>query len=153
MSGEDVYKRLIQGLTVTLRHSSIRPDLPVLLDGLKEMGIDQYDSLLLTTDGSTPGFYEEGVLDSLIKMVIDNGIPPIEAYNMASYNAANYYNITHLHGMIATGRVANINLLASKENPTPVSVLSKGKWVLEMESRWRITKRLTGIQTGFPHYP
>ncbi|CAN7574445.1 adenine deaminase C-terminal domain-containing protein [Rossellomorea sp. LjRoot5] len=129
MTGEDVYKRLIQGLTVTLRHSSIRPDLPALLDGLKEKGIDSYDSLLFTTDGSTPGFYEQGVLDFMIKMAIDKGIPLIEAYNMASYNVANYYNITHLHGMIATGRVANINFLRSKDDPTPVSVLSKGTWV------------------------
>ena len=71
MTGGDVYKRLIQGLTVTLRHSSIRPDLPVLLDGLKEKGIDSYDSLLFTTDGSTPGFYEQGVLDFMIKMAIE----------------------------------------------------------------------------------
>lgn len=131
MTGEDVYKRLIQGLTVTLRHSSIRPDLPVLLDGLKEKGIENFDSILLTTDGSTPAFHEEGVLNVLLKMIIDKGISPIEAYNMASYNAANYYNLTHLHGMIATGRVANINFLSRKEDPTPVSVLSKGKWVLK----------------------
>ncbi|MGM0852154.1 MAG: adenine deaminase C-terminal domain-containing protein [Bacillota bacterium] len=129
MTGEDVYKRLIQGLTVTLRHSSIRPDLPVLLDGLKEKGIDSYDSLLFTTDGSTPGFYEQGVLDFMIKMAIDKGIPSIEAYNMASYNVANYYHITHLHGMIATGRVANINFLSAIDDPTPISVLSKGEWV------------------------
>ena len=129
MTGEDVYKRLIQGLTVTLRHSSIRPDLPALLEGLIEKGIDSYDSLLFTTDGSTPGFYEQGILDFMIKMAIDKGVPPIEAYNMAGYNVANYYNITHLHGMIATGRVANINFLRSKDDPTPVSVLSKGIWV------------------------
>ncbi|MCA1056160.1 amidohydrolase family protein [Rossellomorea aquimaris] len=130
MTGEDVYKRLIQGLTVTLRHSSIRPDLPELLEGLEKMGIDHYDSILLTTDGSTPAFHEKGVLNVLLQMIIDKGISPIEAYNMASHNAARYYNLTHLHGLIATGRVANINFLDSKENPTPVSVLSKGQWVL-----------------------
>jgi adenine deaminase len=129
MTGEEVYKRLLQGLTVTLRHSSIRPDLPQLLQGLKEKEITNYDSLLFTTDGSTPAFHEEGVLDNLIKMAIDSGIPAIEAYNMASYNVARHYSLTSIHGMIATGRIANINFLESKENPTPVSVLSKGKWV------------------------
>src|SRR5690606_27341713 len=34
-----------------------------------------------------------------------------------------------LHGSIATGRIANINILESKDNPTPVSVLAKGKWM------------------------
>jgi adenine deaminase len=129
MTGEEVYKRLLQGLTVTLRHSSIRPDLPQLLQGLKEKEITNYDSLLFTTDGSTPAFHEEGVLDNLIKMAIDSGIPAIEAYNMASYNVAKHYSLTSIHGMIATGKIANINFLENKENPTPVSVLSKGKWV------------------------
>jgi adenine deaminase len=149
MTGEDVYKRLIQGLTVTLRHSSIRPDLPVLLDGLKEKGIDSYDSLLFTTDGSTPGFYEQGVLDFMIKMAIDKGIPPIEAYNMAGYNVANYYNITHLHGMIATGRVANINFLSAKDEPTPVSVLSKGNWVRRDGRQMEDTTEINWGTNGF----
>jgi adenine deaminase len=48
---------------------------------------------------------------------------------MATVNIARYYNIDHLHGNIATGRVANINFLSSIENPTPHSVLAKGKWV------------------------
>ncbi|WP_064094419.1 adenine deaminase C-terminal domain-containing protein [Rossellomorea aquimaris] len=149
MTGEEVYKRLIQGLTVTLRHSSIRPDLPVLLDGLKEQGIEHYDSLLLTTDGSTPGFYKDGVLDVLIKMAIDKGIPPIVAYNMASYNVANYYHLTHHHGMIATGRVANINILSHKDNPTPVSVLSKGKWVLRDGEQIEYNESINWETNGF----
>ncbi|MGG4166757.1 adenine deaminase C-terminal domain-containing protein [Rossellomorea vietnamensis] len=149
MTGEDVYKRLIQGLTVTLRHSSIRPDLPALLDGLREKGIDSYDSLLFTTDGSTPGFYEQGVLDFMIKMAIDKGIRPIEAYSMASYNVANYYNITHLHGMIATGRVANINFLSAKDDPTPVSVLSKGRWVRKDGKQMEDPTEINWGQNGF----
>ena len=48
---------------------------------------------------------------------------------MASYNIARYYNMEHLHGSIATGRIANINILESKDNPTPISVLAKGKWI------------------------
>ncbi|BCB02207.1 adenine deaminase C-terminal domain-containing protein [Bacillus sp. KH172YL63] len=149
MSGEDVYKRLIQGLTVTLRHSSIRPDLPVLLEGLKEQGIDSYDSLLFTTDGSTPGFYEQGVLDFMIKMAIEKGVPLIDAYNMASYNVANYYNITHLHGMIATGRVANINFLSAQDEPTPVSVLAKGKWVRLAGEQVEDTTTINWGENGF----
>lgn len=129
MTGSDVYKRLLQGYTVTLRHSSIRPDLPVLLDDMKEMGLNQYDSMLFTTDGSTPGFYKDGMMDKMIRIALEKGVPVIDAYHMASYNAARHYNLLPYHGMIATGRIANINFLESEENPTPVSVLAKGKWV------------------------
>lgn len=129
MTGKEVYDRLLQGFTVSLRHSSIRPDLPVLLKEMKELGIDQYQSMFFNTDGSTPAFYEDGILDMTIRMALEHGIPSIDAYHMASYNVARYYNIEHLHGMIATGRVASINFLEDEMNPTPIHVLSKGKWL------------------------
>ncbi|NRD77689.1 adenine deaminase [Bacillus sp. BRMEA1] len=129
MTGEEVYDRLMQGYTVSLRHSSIRPDLPQLLDDMNRLGIDAYDRLFMNTDGASSTFYEEGITDRLIRIAIEKGVPVIDAYNMATVNIARYYNIAHLHGNIATGRVANINFLSSIENPTPVSVLAKGKWV------------------------
>jgi adenine deaminase len=84
---------------------------------------------MLTTDGSMPAFYENGVIDFLIKVCIEKGIPLIDAYLMATLNPAKYFNLDHLHGLIATGRVADINFLEKKDNPTPISVLAKGKWV------------------------
>lgn len=129
MTGEEVYDRLMQGYTVSLRHSSIRPDLPQLLDDMKRLGIDVYDRLFFNSDGASSTFYEQGITDQLIRIAIEKGVPIIDAYNMATVNIARYYNIAHLHGNIATGRVANINFLSNIENPTPVSVLAKGKWV------------------------
>jgi adenine deaminase len=129
MTGEEVYNRLMQGYMVSLRYSSIRPDLPDLLDDMKRLGIEAYDRLMFNTDGSTSTFYEQGITDQMIRIAIDKGVPVIDAYNMASVNIARYYNIDHLHGNIATGRVANINFLSSIEDPTPHSVLAKGKWV------------------------
>ncbi|WP_458414928.1 adenine deaminase C-terminal domain-containing protein [Schinkia sp. CFF1] len=129
MTGEDVLMRLTQGYVTTLRHSSIRPDLPKLLDEILELGIDKFDRLMLTTDGSPPAFYKDGILDKLIKIAIDKGIPEIDAYNMASYNIAMHYNMDHLHGMIGPGRIAHLNILDDIKNPTPVSVIAKGKWV------------------------
>lgn len=129
MTGEEVYKRLMQGYMVSLRHSSIRPDLPQLLDDIKRLGIEAYDRFMFNTDGSSPTFYEQGINDQMIRIAIEKGVPLIDAYNMATINIARYYNIDHLHGQIATGRVANINFLSDLENPTPVSVLAKGKWV------------------------
>ncbi|CAM3883273.1 adenine deaminase C-terminal domain-containing protein [Lederbergia lenta] len=129
MTGEDVYKRLMHGYNVSLRHSSIRPDLPVLLKEMSELGLQQYDSMLFTTDGSTPGFYKQGIADMMIRIALENDVPIIDAYHMASYNVARHYNLLHHHGMIATGRIANINFLEDEQDPTPVSVLAKGDWV------------------------
>ncbi|QWH01448.1 adenine deaminase [Bacillus mycoides] len=129
MTGQEALTRLMQGYTVTLRNSSIRPDLEVLLKELLELGVKQFDRFMFTTDGSHPSFYENGMTNRMIEIAIKQGIPVIDAYNMASYNIARYYNMEHLHGAIATGRIANINILESKENPIPISVIAKGKWM------------------------
>lgn len=129
MTGQEVFTRLMQGYTVSLRNSSIRPDLEVLLKELLELGVKQFDRFFFTTDGSHPSFYENGMTNVMISTAIKQGVPVIDAYDMASYNIARYYNMEHVHGSIATGRIANINILESKENPVPISVLAKGKWV------------------------
>ncbi|MDQ0272931.1 adenine deaminase C-terminal domain-containing protein [Cytobacillus purgationiresistens] len=129
INGQEVYNRLMQGYTVSLRYSSIRPDLPLLLDEMHELGIDNYDQFVFTTDGSSSSFSESGIIDQMIRIAIEKGVPTIDAYNMGTINVAKYYNIQYLHGNIATGRVANINLLEDEKNPTPVGVIAKGKWV------------------------
>ncbi|MBE7103940.1 adenine deaminase [Bacillus cereus] len=129
MTGQEALTRLMQGYTVSLRNSSIRPDLEVLLKELLELGVKQFDRFFFTTDGSHPSFYENGLTNRMIEIAIKQGIPVIDAYHMASYNIARYYNMEHLHGAIATGRIANINILESKENPTPIHVIAKGQWV------------------------
>ncbi|MFV8828676.1 adenine deaminase [Alkalihalobacterium sp. APHAB7] len=130
MTGEDAVMRLNLGYTTSLRHSSIRPDLPRLLKEMLELGVDDFTNCLLTTDGSTPTFYERGVIDHLIQIAIESGVPLVEAYNMASYNVAKYYNLDYKIGMIAPGRIAHLNFLSEKDNPVPTSVMAKGQWVV-----------------------
>ncbi|WP_413059571.1 adenine deaminase C-terminal domain-containing protein [Sporosarcina sp. 179-K 3D1 HS] len=129
MTVEEVEARLLHGYGVTLRHSSIRPDLPDLLKGLVERGHDVFDHLMMTTDGATPSFYSDGVMDKCIQVALDAGVPPIDAYQMASYNIARYYDMADLHGIIATGRYASLNILEDEYNPVPTDVLSKGNWL------------------------
>lgn len=129
MTVEEVERRIMQGFAVTLRHSSIRPDLPVLLKGIVEKELPIFDHLMMTTDGSTPTFHQDGVMDKCIQVALDAGVAPIDAYQMASYNVARYYNMSNLHGFIATGRFASLNILQDEWHPVPESVLSKGVWL------------------------
>ncbi|UOQ48973.1 amidohydrolase family protein [Gracilibacillus caseinilyticus] len=129
LSGEEVFNRLSMGYRVGLRHSSVRPDLPKLLKELQELGITKYDFLTMTTDGATPAFYENGLINECIQIAIDNGVPEIETYMMATYNAAEQFHLEERLGGIAPGRVAHLNILSSSDNPTPESVIAKGKWL------------------------
>ncbi|SHS97081.1 Putative adenine deaminase YerA [Mycobacteroides abscessus subsp. abscessus] len=149
MTGEEIYNRLMQGYMVSLRHSSIRPDLPVLLDEIHQLGIKMYNKFMFTTDGASPHFYENGIIDNMIRIAIKKGVPVIDAYNMGTINVARYYNVEHLHGNIATGRVANINFLTDERNPTPVSVLAKGQWVKRDGKDTHAYEQLNWVDMGF----
>ncbi|MGP4040890.1 adenine deaminase C-terminal domain-containing protein [Gracilibacillus sp. D59] len=129
LSGEEVYNRLSMGYRVGLRNSSIRPDLKKLLKELQDLGINSYDFLTMTTDGSTPAFYENGLINQCIQIAIDNGVPEIEAYMMGTYNAAEQFHLEERLGGIAPGRVAHLNILSEANNATPESVIAKGKWL------------------------
>jgi adenine deaminase len=131
ISGEDVIKRLRLGYQVGLRYSSIRPDLPQLLEEILEAGINNFDQLTMTTDGATPGFYEQGLMNVCIDIAIQKGVPVEEAYRMATFNVAKHFHLEEQLGCIAPGRIANINILQAKDNPHPLSVIAKGKWMVK----------------------
>ncbi|PKR76683.1 adenosine deaminase [Halalkalibacillus sediminis] len=129
ISAKDIYERLKLGYYAAIRNSSIRPDLRKILQDLKSFEVNKYDHLLYTTDGSTPSFHEKGFIDDCIRIAIEEGVPTEDAYAMATINAAQYFSLDHRVGSIAPGRVAHINFLTEKNDPTPESVLSKGKWI------------------------
>jgi adenine deaminase len=133
MTGEEVIRRLQLGYQVGLRYSSIRPDLPNILEELVAENLQAYDDLTFTTDGSTPGFYENGLINVCIDIAIKKGIPLVEAYRMGSYNVAKHFGLESKYGSIGPGRIAHINFLQTKDNPHPVSVLAKGKWIVKDE--------------------
>lgn len=131
ISVEEIWNRLELGYMVTLRHSSIRPDLPVLMKDLCKYENVPWHRLMMTTDGSTPLYLKHGFTDYLIRTAIENGCNPIHAYQMVTINPAVYYGLEEHIGGLAPGRLADINILSSLSEPTPVSVLAEGKPVVK----------------------
>ncbi|MBN2123561.1 MAG: adenine deaminase [Deltaproteobacteria bacterium] len=131
ISAGEVLDRLRLGLHVMLRHSSLRQDLQELLRGVRDKGV-LTDRLMLTTDASTPAFHEErGITDDLIRIAIQEGIPPVTAYRMVTLNPAVYFGLDHRIGGIAPGRDADILVLKDLLHPTPEMVISKGRIIGE----------------------
>jgi adenine deaminase len=124
---DEVWRRLQLGYFVTLRHSSIRPDLPVLLEGLLKEKEVPWHRLTMTTDGATPLYFKNGFTDYLIQTALDCGCSPIHAYQMVTINPAVYYRLDDHLGGIAPGRLANINVLSSLTEPRPILVLADGE--------------------------
>jgi len=175
INGEEVLRRLRLGMYATLRHSSIRPDLPDLIKGLQALEFDfsTASRLMLTTDGSAPPFLVHGFLDFLIKLAIDNGVPAPSAYRMATLNPATYFGLDQEIGGIAPGRIADILFLEGLNNPTPVHVMVNGEMAVKegqllkpfpacnwarlgfvpMKSTWSIEREWLDMNTPNPRVP
>ena len=127
INGQQLLDRVRLGLYVMLRHSSLRPDLPELVKTIVGKDIST-DRMMLTTDGSTPGFHHKfGMNDHLIKIAMQGGIDPLSAYRMATINPAAYFHMDGDMGGIAPGRFADILVLKNLDTPTPEMVISRGK--------------------------
>ncbi|WP_085505277.1 adenine deaminase C-terminal domain-containing protein [Thalassobacillus devorans] len=142
ITADEVLRRLALGYNVGLRNSSIRPDLYGMLKELVDRGHNQFDHFMMTTDGSTPGFYEQGIMDHCVKLALEAGVPTIDAYLMASYQAARHFGIEHRVGSIAPGRTAHLNFLHSPEEPSPHSVLAKGEWMKRDNETYNVEKTI-----------
>jgi len=129
ITGEEVVRRLELGYHVSLRYSSVRPDLPHLLQSLLEDNLQAFDQMTFTTDGAPPA-NEKGTINNCIRVAIETGVDSIDAFRMATLNGAKYLGIDEVVGSIAPGRLAHINILYEKDDPTPLSVLGKGKWIV-----------------------
>ncbi len=126
ITADEVLDRARQGMAVMLRESSLRPDLDGLLDALKRAPALAARAML-TADGAMPAFVRRhGFGDHLIRVALDRGVPPIDAYRMATVNAATYYGRDADLGGIAPGRYADICVLGDLAEPRPETVVARG---------------------------
>ena len=128
---DEALNRLRLGYMVSLRYSSIRPDLPEIMKELVQKESVPWHRLMMTTDGATPLFFKKGFVDYLIRLAIENGCPPVHAYQMVTINPAVYYRLDEHLGGIAPGRIADINFLSSLHEPAPVKVMANGEIIAE----------------------
>lgn len=133
ITGEEAMERLRLGMYVMLRQSSLRQDLAGLLKPITEGGLPT-DRLMLTTDSSTPAYYQEhGINEHLIEIAIQEGIDPISAYRMSTINPAVYFGLDCEIGGIAPGRYADMLVLEDLLCPAPEMVISKGCMVAKKD--------------------
>lgn len=135
LHAEDVLRRLKAGLYASLRYSSIRPDLPHLLKGMKGDSRFNMNRMMLTSDGPSPNYVKRTSCASMIKICMETGISVADAYRLATLNPAVYYGLDEDLGGIAPGRLACLNVLTSINEPDPLHVLQRGDWVVQNQRR------------------
>lgn len=130
-TSEETLDRCRLGLWTMLRHSSLRPDLPALVDALDDLG-SSTQRLMVTTDGSSPDFADETRhIAGMLEMMVSSGHDPVKALQLATLNPATYLGLSNEVGGIAPGRRADILILPELGRFTPDDVIAGGKLVLQ----------------------
>ena len=78
-------------------------------DGLSQISFCADDKLCEDLDAT-------GHIDLHVRRAIELGVSVIDAYRMATINAASYYRLDHLIGSITPGRLADILVLDKLED-------------------------------------
>ena len=125
---EEAREKLRLGMTIFLREATnahnLRDLLPVVTDG-------NYYRLCLCTDDRQPAdLIDEGSIDYMVRVAIEEGLDPIRAIQMGTINTAQYFRLND-RGAIAPGRRADLFTFSDLNNPVPEQVYRGGYLVAE----------------------
>ncbi|RQW81129.1 MAG: adenine deaminase [Methanothrix sp.] len=127
-SVDEAQERLSQGMYIMLREGSAAKNLRDLLPAVTHLNARQF--LFVSDDRHPSDILREGHIDNMIRISIEEGLDPIQALQIASLNAAQYFGLRDL-GAIAPGYRADIAVLGNLENPHVEKVIKDGKLVAD----------------------
>lgn len=113
---EDVLERLRLGMMLTVMSGSMNSNIESVFsdfasykDGLKNISF-------CADDKYCEDFDSTGHIDLHVRRSIELGVPVMEAYKMATINAASYYRLDHLLGSTTPGKLADLLILDNLED-------------------------------------
>jgi adenine deaminase len=86
---------------------------------------------LAVDDRTVADLLDRGGMDYEVRMAIALGVPPVTAYQMATINNAAHWQVSHLHGLLAPGRYADVLIVSNLEKVVIDRVFASGRLVAE----------------------
>ena len=124
----EMLQRLRLGMYIQIREGSAAKNLEALIKGVTPQNSRR---VLFCTDDRHPGdILSEGHIDNNIRQAIRGGFSAVAAIRMATLNAAECYQLSHL-GAIAPGYQADLIVFESLEEMRIAKVFKQGRLVAE----------------------
>lgn len=121
---EDALDKIKSGMYVIIREGSAAKNLTTLI---KAVSNDNYHRFLFCTDDRhLEDLIEEGSINNSIRMAIKEGVDPVKAFTIGSFNTAQCYGLKNL-GAIAPGYKADLVVLENLKRVNIVKVIKNGK--------------------------
>jgi adenine deaminase len=126
---EELLARIRLGMTVMIREGSSERNVESLIKGVIENNLGFEHLLFCTDDKHASDIMTEGHINFNVNKAISLGVPPMQALQMATINAARHFRIEDEIGSITPGRLADILLVDNINHIQPNTVIFEGKVV------------------------
>ncbi|HOG46897.1 MAG TPA: adenine deaminase C-terminal domain-containing protein [Anaerolineae bacterium] len=130
LSADEIVQRVRSGVNAQLRHNLVVPTMPALVPAVKS-GIDTRMLSLATDDTTAVVLANEGHMDYLVRLVLEQGVPLVTAIQMATLNVAQAFHKDFEIGALAPGRYADINIVDGPEQFRVLKTIAGGTLVAE----------------------
>jgi adenine deaminase len=125
---EEAREKLRAGMRIMIRQGSAAKNLDALLPILNDY--NSRNCFFVTDDLDPRDILEKGHLNSLVRLAIQKGTPPVRAIQMASLNAATYFRLRGL-GAVLPGYQADVLVLDDLQEVSVSQVYRAGRLVAE----------------------
>ena len=149
VTAEEALAKLRRGMWTQLRQGSAWADVPATVKAVTETDVDTRHLLLVTDDVHPDTIVEDGHLDRVLRVAIENGLDPITAIQAVTINAAEYYNLQADLGAVSPGKVADIVFLEDLATVDVARVMVDGEVVAE-DGEW-VDREAAGLPTADDH--
>jgi adenine deaminase len=125
---EEAREKLRLGMHIMIRQGTLAKNLK---DLIPLVGSDNLSRFSLVTDDLHPhDLLEKGHLDHLVDLAMEEGLEPVKAIGMATYNTARYFGLQE-RGAVAPGYKADLLVLSSLKPIRVRSVIKDGRVVFD----------------------
>lgn len=138
---EEALEKIKLGMYVIIREGSAAKNLKELILAVNNKNFRRF--LFCTDDRHLEDLVEEGSINNAIKLSIKEGVDPIKAYIMGSYNGYTCYDIKD-KGAIAPGYKADLVILNDLTKVDIYKVIKSGK---EIDNRKNLTYAIKSKNT------
>lgn len=125
---EEALEKLRLGLTIFIREGTATRNLIPLLPLITP---ENHTNICFCTDDRVPAsLMDDGSIDYMVRVAIDQGIDPIMAIRMGTINTARYFRLKK-YGAVTPGRYADLVIFSDLNHLVPEQVYRGGKLVAE----------------------
>lgn len=140
---QEVVDRARLGQVIMTRQGTAARDIEKMSRAIVETGLDTRGFTMCTDEEEVAELYSYGHTDAKIRGMVERGVSPMTAIQMATINAAEYAGVASDMGSIVPGKIADIVILKDLPHYDIDLVMANGEIVAK---DYRYTGQLTPVR-------